>query len=50
MVYRFMRENRGRYTVREMAAVFGVSCSAYYQRAKKGCHPVVRMRMRNWYV
>ena len=36
MVYRFMSENRGRYTIREMAAVFGVSCSAYYQWAKKG--------------
>jgi transposase InsO family protein len=36
MVYRFMSENRGRYTVREMAKVLGVSSSAYYKWAKKG--------------
>jgi transposase InsO family protein len=36
MVYRFMSENRGRYTVREMAKLFGVSCSAYYRWAKYG--------------
>jgi hypothetical protein len=36
MVYRFMRENQGQYTVREMAGLFGVSCSAYYQWAKQG--------------
>jgi predicted DNA-binding transcriptional regulator AlpA len=36
MVYRFMQENQRRYTIREMAAVFGVSCSACYQWAKKG--------------
>ncbi|MDR0582766.1 MAG: IS3 family transposase [Treponema sp.] len=31
-----MQENRGRYTVRERAAVFGVSCGAYYKRVQKG--------------
>jgi transposase InsO family protein len=36
MVYQFMRENRGQHTVREMAATFGVSCSAYYRWAGKG--------------
>jgi transposase InsO family protein len=36
MVYRFMRENQGRYTVREMVELFGVSCSAYYRWAKYG--------------
>jgi transposase len=36
MAYRFMGENQGRYTVREMAALFGVSCSAYYRWAKYG--------------
>jgi transposase InsO family protein len=35
MVYRFMRENHGQYTVREMAGIFGVSCSAYYKWAKQ---------------
>ncbi|MDR1445687.1 MAG: IS3 family transposase, partial [Treponema sp.] len=30
-----MSENRGRYTVREMAGLLGVSCSAYYTWAKK---------------
>jgi hypothetical protein len=35
MVYRFMQENQGRYTIREMAGVCGVSCSAYYKWAKK---------------
>ena len=36
MVYRFMQENRERYTIREMAELFGVSCSACYRRVKKG--------------
>jgi hypothetical protein len=31
MAYRFMKENRGRYT---MAVLFGVSCGAYYRRAR----------------
>jgi hypothetical protein len=35
MVYRFMSERRGEYTIREMAGVFGVSSSAYYKRAKR---------------
>jgi predicted transcriptional regulator len=30
-----MRENRGQYTVREMAGIFGVSSSASYQWAKQ---------------
>jgi hypothetical protein len=36
MVYRFIQENQDRFTVREMAALFGVSCSAYYTWAKYG--------------
>jgi transposase InsO family protein len=36
MVYQFMRENQGQYTIREMAGIFGVSCSAYYKWAKRG--------------
>jgi transposase InsO family protein len=36
MAYQFMKENRNRYTIREMAKVFGVSCSAYYRWAKSG--------------
>jgi transposase len=36
MAYGFMREHRGQHTVREMAAAFGVSCSAYYQWVRKG--------------
>jgi hypothetical protein len=36
MAYRFIQENQDRYTVREMAALFGVSCSAYYQWATYG--------------
>jgi transposase InsO family protein len=36
MAYRFMNENQGRYTVREMAELFGVSCGAYYRWAKYG--------------
>jgi transposase-like protein len=36
MVYQFMRENQGQYTIREMAGIFGVSCSAYYKWAKQG--------------
>jgi transposase InsO family protein len=36
MAYRFMKANRERYTVREMAGLFGVSRSAYYRWAKYG--------------
>jgi transposase InsO family protein len=36
MAYRFMAENRKRYTIREMAGVFGVSSGAYYKWAKHG--------------
>jgi transposase InsO family protein len=36
MAYRFMKANRDRYTIREMAEVFGVSRSAYYRWAKDG--------------
>jgi transposase-like protein len=31
MVSRFMQANRDRYTLRKMAGLLGVSCSAYYQ-------------------
>jgi hypothetical protein len=30
-----MRENQGQYPIRELAGIFGVSCSAYYKRAKQ---------------
>ncbi|GHU81066.1 hypothetical protein FACS189468_2710 [Spirochaetia bacterium] len=36
MAYRFMKENRRRYTIREMAGLFGVSSGAYYKWAKHG--------------
>ena len=36
MVYQFMQENCGRYTVKEMAELFGVSCGAYYKWVKYG--------------
>jgi transposase InsO family protein len=36
MAYRFMSENRKRYTIREMAGLFGVSGGAYYKWAKHG--------------
>ena len=36
MVYRFMQANRGRYTIKEMAVLFGVSRSAYYRWARDG--------------
>jgi transposase InsO family protein len=36
MAYRFMQENKGRYTVREMAGLLGVSSGAYYQWVKNG--------------
>jgi len=34
MAYRFMKANKDRYTIREMAKLFGVSCSAYYKWAR----------------
>ena len=34
--YRFMQANRGRYTVTEMAGLFGVSRGAYYKWARGG--------------
>jgi hypothetical protein len=34
-VCRFMKASQDRYTVREMAVVFGVRSSAYYKWAKK---------------
>ena len=34
--YRFMQANRGQYTVKEMAGVFGVSRGAYYRWARDG--------------
>ena len=30
-----MRENQGQYPIRELAGLFGVSCSAYYKGAKQ---------------
>ena len=35
--YRFIKENLGQYTVREMAGLFGVSRGAYYKWLKAGC-------------
>jgi hypothetical protein len=35
-VYRFMREHRNEYTVRETAGIFGVGCGAYYRWEKYG--------------
>jgi transposase InsO family protein len=35
MACQFMGEHRDEYTIREMAGIFGVSSSAYYQQAKK---------------
>jgi transposase InsO family protein len=39
MGYPFMRENRGRYTIREMAGLSGVSWRAYYKGARYGVSP-----------
>ena len=36
MVYRFMQANRLRYTIKEMADLFGVSRGAYYRWSKHG--------------
>jgi transposase InsO family protein len=36
MTYLFMNEHRNRYTIREMAGLFGVSSGAYYKWAKNG--------------
>jgi hypothetical protein len=36
MAYLFMQTHQKQYTVREMAALFGVSCSAYYKWATYG--------------
>jgi transposase InsO family protein len=36
MAYRFMKENRERYTIGKMAVLFGVSCGACYQWARYG--------------
>ena len=36
MAYRFMKSNQGRYTVKEMAVLFGVSRGAYYKWVKVG--------------
>jgi transposase len=35
MVYQFMEEHQKQYSIREMAAIFGVSSSAYYKWAKR---------------
>ena len=37
MTYRYIQENLGRYTVREMTALLGVSRGAYYKWLKAGC-------------
>jgi len=37
MAYQFIQGNRGRYSVREMTGLFGVSRGAYYQWLKAGC-------------
>jgi excisionase family DNA binding protein len=36
MAYQFMKTNKGRYTVKEMAGLLGVSRAAYYQWARNG--------------
>jgi len=36
MAYQFMKANKGRYAVKEMAGLLGVSRGAYYQWAKRG--------------
>jgi transposase InsO family protein len=36
MAYRFMQASKGRYTIREMAGLFGVSSGAYYKWVKHG--------------
>ena len=36
MAYRFMKENTHRYTIKKMAALFGVSRSAYYKWVRNG--------------
>src|SRR5215469_5386910 len=36
MAYRFMQANKSRYTIREMAGLFGVSRGAYYKWARAG--------------
>jgi transposase InsO family protein len=36
MAYQFMNAHKGRYTVKEMGGLFGVSRTAYYQWARKG--------------
>ena len=36
MAYQFMKSNQGRYTIKEMAGLLGVSRGAYYQWARRG--------------
>jgi len=36
MAYQFIKANKDRYTVKEMAGLLGVSCNAYYQWARNG--------------
>ena len=36
MVYEFMNDNKNQHTIKEMAGLFGVSCSAYYRWARNG--------------
>ena len=36
MAYRFIQENKGEFTVKEMTGLLGVSREAYYKWAKNG--------------
>ena len=36
MAYRFIKENRGKYAVKEMAGLLGLSCGAFYKWFKHG--------------
>lgn len=36
MAYQFMKANKGRYAVKEMAGLLGISRNAYYQWARNG--------------
>jgi hypothetical protein len=50
MAYQFIKENRKKYAVREMAGLFGVSSSAYYKWRRRGCRYGGVRPMGNWYV
>ena len=36
MAYRFIKENRGKYTIKEMTGLLGLSCGAFYKWLKHG--------------